>query len=76
MPKCPKCKADIAALYGDFMEWNRHICTIHEETMSCDFKEVNGTADESGDNQYYYCPECDEEIFQRYVDAESFLSGD
>ena len=60
------------------MEWNRYTCSITDKAvaMDCKFKEVNGTADENGDNQHYYCPECEHEITDKYDEAEAFLSGE
>lgn len=76
MPKCPKCKAEIDNLNADYQEWNRYIFHLKDGAIINDFKEVLDTADPDGDNQHYYCPECEADLFSRYTDAEAFLEGE
>ena len=75
--KCPYCKEEINSLNQDEMVWARYKCYIDKGGyFRFDEGEIEDTADENSDNRHYYCPECDEEITDKYDQANAFLLGE
>ena len=75
---CPHCKDEIKELFEERMVWGKQKCKIIDGSLDYFGKtEIDGDADENGDNLHFYCGKCGAEITDvgTYTEAQEFLLG-